>query len=746
MSPTKTAKLHFLDHWRVIRVRLGLVVLIFLLVVITVGVITYFTPKEYMSFATIEVEPNMQPVRIFADSPAAEDTAVADPKFTKTQFEIITRKGVLYPVIQRLELEKRWAKEGQPLTREQAYNKLKGMLQLTEVRATNLIQIDVYSTDPYEAALLANTVSTEYMEQRISEAQGMIEKGLDQMRDEVAQKEKAVNDAYAEASRLRTEAGIIDPNPDSFDSGSRVEDSSVLTNQEKVNDARSQMAKLKSKVEQLDHLTSDDLMRVEGLLDLNDPILEQKLPLYQNAVAEKAKLLNSGLGHNHPDVKAIQAQIDTIEHQLRQQIDSVRRGLVAQVAIGQNSLQSMEQNLANSQVAQQEKKTASAQYLDAKYRYLQERKLLEQAKTRLSSETMERTMPQKPAAIRDQAEPASKPSRPKVGLNMILGVLAGIVLGIAFAYFLEYLDTSVRTMEDVERLLNLPVLGIVPRGIKLLPETGEDTPDAEAYRIMQTGVDIARRKIEVSVITVVSGGPSEGKSTTACNLATSFARSGLLTLIVDGDLRRPVQHRLFNLDNRIGLAEFLRSQAELEAIIQTTEVPFLSVMTSGEHRYGVFGLLKSARMRELVKRVKGQFDVVIFDCPPILGLSDASALSELAEGAIIVTQHRKFPKSMLVRVKAALQTIGTPCLGVVLNQVDVRYDDTYRYYTRYGNYYYQDRNSRVKSRELVGAAPGTEGKSPGTPSANGSDTASQTRQRSKRLVERSPEDFTDDVY
>jgi polysaccharide biosynthesis transport protein len=739
MSPTKTAKLHFLDHWRVVRVRLGLVVLIFLLVVITVGVITYFTPREYMSFATIEVEPNMQPVRIFADSVSTEETAVADPKFTKTQFEIIMRKGVLYPVIQRLELEKRWAREGQPLTREQAYGKLQGMLQLTEVRNTNLIQIDVYSTDPYEASLLANTVATEYMEQRISEAQAIIEKGLDQMRDEVAQKERAVNDAYAEASRLRTEAGIIDPNPDSFDAGSRVEDSSVLTNQEKVNDSRSQIAKLKSKVEQLDHLTSDDLMRVEGMLELNDPILEQKLPLYQNAVAERAKLLNSGLGHNHPDVKAIQAQIDTIERQLRQQIDSVRRGLVAEVTISENSLQTMEKNLANSQVAQQEKKTASAQYLDAKYRYLQERKLLEQAKTRLSAETMERTMPQKPAAIRDQAEPASKPSRPKVGLNMILGVIAGLVLGIAFAYFLEYLDTSVRTMEDVERLLSLPVLGVVPRGIKLLPETGEDTPDAEAYRIMQTGVDIARRKIDVSVITVVSGGPSEGKSTTVCNLATSYARSGLLTLIIDGDLRRPVQHKLFNLDNRVGLAEFLRSQAELESMIQATEVPFLSVITSGEHRNGVFGLLKSGRMRDLVKTLKGQFDVILFDCPPILGLSDASALSELAEAAIIVTQHRKFPKSMLVRVKGALQTIETPCLGVVLNQVDVRYDDTYRYYTRYGNYYYQDRNSKRKSRELVGAGSGTDAKSARTPSPNGS-------QPNKHAADRSSEDFTDDVY
>jgi capsular exopolysaccharide synthesis family protein len=322
---------------------------------------------------------------------------------------------------------------------------------------------------------------------------------------------------------------------------------------------------------------------------------------------------------------------------------------------------------------------------------------------------------------------------------MILGVTAGLVLGIAFAYFLEYLDTSVRTMEDVERLLNLPVLGVVPRGIKLLPETGEDTPDAEAYRIMQTGVDIARRKIDASVITVLSGGPSEGKSTTVCNLGTSYARSGLLTLIVDGDLRRPVQHKLFNLDNRVGLSEFLRSQTELESMIQATEVPFLSVITSGEHRNGIFGLLKSGRMHELVKRVKGQFDVIIFDCPPILGLSDASALSELAEAAIIVTQHRKFPKSMLVRVKGALQTIETACLGVVLNQVDVRYDDTYRYYTRYGNYYYQDRNSKRKSRELVGAEQGTEAKSAGTTSANGS-------QPHKRAPERSSEDFTDDVY
>jgi capsular exopolysaccharide synthesis family protein len=684
MNTAQEAKLHFLDYWRVIRIRLGLVALIFLLVVITVGVTTFLMPKEYLSFATIEVEPDMNTLRIFANSSATE---VNDPKFTQTQFQIITRKGVLYPVIQRLDLQKRWARQGEPLSLEAAFNKLHSMLQLAEVRNTNLIQISVYSTDPQESALLANTIAQQYMEQRISESQTIISKGLDQLRDEVAQKERAVSDAYTKASRLRTEAGIIDPNPDSFDSSGRVEDSSVLSNQEKVNDSRSQIATLRSRVEALDRLKSDDLMRAAGQLNLNDPIVEEKLPVYQTAVSEKARLLSSGLGHNHPDVKAIQAQIDTIEQQLRQQIDSIRKGMLTQLAIAENSLKSMEGNLTTSQNAQQEKKTASAQYLDAKYRYLQERKLLETAKTRLSSETMERTMPQTPATIRDHAEPPTFPSRPKVILNLFLGVVAGLVLGIGFAFFLEYLDTSVKTMDEVEKLLDLPVLAVIPKRIHVLPQTTEDSPDAEAYRILKTNVDFARQKIDASLISVVSGGPSEGKSTTVCNLGTIYAASGQQTLIIDSDLRRPAQHRLFDLDNRVGLSEYLNGKADLDAVIQVGPTPNLSVITSGGGTNSTVSLLNSDKMRELVDAVKGWFDLVLFDCPPILGVSDALVVSALVEGSIIVAQHRKFPRSILVRVKTALQNTGTKPLGVVLNNVDVRHDENYEYYTSYSQYY-----------------------------------------------------------
>jgi polysaccharide biosynthesis transport protein len=178
-------------------------------------------------------------------------------------------------------------------------------------------------------------------------------------------------------------------------------------------------------------------------------------------------------------------------------------------------------------------------------------------------------------------------------------------------------------------------------------------------------------------------------------LATAYAAAGQKTLLIDSDLRRPAQHELFNLDNRVGLSEYLRGEVSLDDMIQACHLPNLFVITSGTDSSSVVSMLNSDKMHELVDRMKEWFDVVIFDCPPILGVSDALLVSALAEGSLIVAQHRKFPRSMLIRVKGALQGIGTKCLGVVLNNVDVKQDNTYQYYTSYSQYY---SNSRSKSK------------------------------------------------
>ena len=694
MNHSQDIKLHFLDYWRIVRVRLGLVFLAFLLVSGAGAVITFFMPREYSSFATIELQPDMTSVRIFENQPGASNNPIYDPKFVPTQFQIITRKGVLYPVIDQLDLQKKWALKEQILPKEIAYNKLKHNLSLQEIRNTNLIEIKVFSVDPAEAALLANTIAQVYMDQRIAEQQNIVAKGLEQLQDDVKQKEKDVNDAYAEASKLRTEFGIVDPNPDTLDNSTRVEDSSVLTNQAKVDQAQAEVATLRSRVEQLNRLKRDDLMRAAGLLNLNDPIIEQKLPLYMAAQAEKARLLDSGLGKNHPDVKAQQAQIDVLERQLSEQIDSIVQGLEAQLKIAENTLKAMQQNLASTQEQQEEKKTAGVQYMDAKYRYVQERKLLEAAKSRLNTESMERTMPQRSAAIRDRAEPALFPSRPKVLLNVVLSAFAGVVLGIGLAFFVEYLDTSVKTMEGVEQVLELPVLGIIPKGTRLLTNIGEDSFDAEAYCALGTNLEFRWNNAGARTIAVVSGGASEGKSTTACNLAITFAAAGQRTLIVDADMRRPSQHQLLDLDNRIGLSDYLSGCADLRALIQPTSVANLYFLPSGSRRANVVNLLKSKRMHDLAKSVKSEFDVVLFDCTPMLGVSDAAVITTLVDATLLVVQPGRFPRSMLVRLKNLLASRNATVLGIALNNVDVRYDQQYRFYTTYRDYYGQSTDGR----------------------------------------------------
>jgi len=283
-------------------------------------------------------------------------------------------------------------------------------------------------------------------------------------------------------------------------------------------------------------------------------------------------------------------------------------------------------------------------------------------------------------------------------LNILLGVVVGLVFGVGLAFFIEYLDTSVKTMEDVETFLQVPVLAVIPKNISLLINDADDNPDAEAYRIMRTNIEFNRKSPDANTITIISGGAGEGKSTTLINLAYTFAKGGYTTLVVDADLRRPSQHRLFGIENEAGLSDYLTTELDLEEVVHLTKVDNLYLMTSGQLPNDAVGILNSQRMVELIEEVKGRFDIIFFDSPPILGVSDASVLSSAMDLTIIVVQHRRFPRAMLQRVKQAVANVGGTILGVVLNNVDVRHDQHYEYYTSYYNYYHKGgKNDRRKA-------------------------------------------------
>jgi succinoglycan biosynthesis transport protein ExoP len=701
-SAVQEAKLHFLDYWRVIRLRLPIIILAFLLVVVTAGVTTYFMPRIFQSNVIIEVEQNEQKIRIFGDG--YQGGMGMDPRFATTQFQIIQRKEMLYPVIDSMNLLQKWGDAYGVRTKEQAYFKLRGMIDVREVRNTNLLQISVESTDPQEASDLANTIAQEYQRKRIEDQQKTLSRSLSTLEEEVEKQRRKVDEASNKMGRLRSELGIVDLNPDSMEDPLSAQHS-VLVNQEAlVSEARLKASTLRAKYEEIEKLTGDELMRSLPTLEIQDQTIQQVLPLYQEISSELARALQSGLGARHPTILSLRAKKATYEQQLNDQVSSIRRTLAANLEITDRSLKVLEDELERMRTDQRDSKTRNAEYANAKNDYIQAKKVLESAELRLSTETMQRSMPMSPARIWERAEPAAGPSKPKVFLNMALAVAVGVIVGVGLAFFLEYLDTSVKTMEDVENFLQVPVLAVVPKNIALLVKNPDSMADAEAYRIFRTNIEFNRPSPDANTITCVSGGAGEGKSTTLANLAYTFAQGGYNTLVVDADLRRPTQHKMFEVDGDRGLTDFLTTDLDLEDVVLETKIPNLYILPSGKLPYDAVGVLNSQRMIDLVAQVKNRFDIVFFDSPPILGVSDASVLVRALDLTIIVVQHRRFPRAMLQRVKQAVQNVGGHILGVVLNNVDVRHDQYYEYYTNYYNYYYYASPNR---EQMVGGPQST---------------------------------------
>jgi capsular exopolysaccharide synthesis family protein len=326
-------------------------------------------------------------------------------------------------------------------------------------------------------------------------------------------------------------------------------------------------------------------------------------------------------------------------------------------------------------------------YTQAKEQYEQARAMLSSMKIKQQMARVLLKMPRDPITLHERPKKANAPVFPNFTMNLLLGAGVGLIFGIGIAFMLEHLDTSVKSLEDVERYLQVPVLAVIPKDVGVLHKQSGMSPDAEAYRILRTNIEFNRKNPDDNSITVVSGGAGEGKSTTLVNLAYVCAQGGYTTLMIDADLRRPRLHTFFDINNSVGLTNYLTTDIALEDVILQTPVDNLYFMPSGILPADAAGILNSRRMSELLQDVKQRFDLVLVDSPPILGVSDAAVLASEVDLTMVVVQHRKLPRNMLMRVKQAVENVGGQVIGVVLNNVDVRSDSQYQYYTSYYTYY-----------------------------------------------------------
>ncbi|MBU8854001.1 CpsD/CapB family tyrosine-protein kinase [Bacillus sp. FJAT-26377] len=215
---------------------------------------------------------------------------------------------------------------------------------------------------------------------------------------------------------------------------------------------------------------------------------------------------------------------------------------------------------------------------------------------------------------------------------------------------------------------------------RLLAHNSPKDPVAEQYRTIRTNIQFSNVDQDIKTIVLTSSGAEEGKSTTSSNLATVYAQQGLNVLLIDADLRKPTGHYTFRLENHIGLTNVLTRQSTLAQAVQESEIPHLSVLTSGPIPPNPSELLASAQMAELLKEMKQQFDMIIFDTPPILAVADAQILANQVDGTILVVSSGKTEKDAALKSKELLSNAQGKLLGVVLNNRKVEEGNYYYYY------------------------------------------------------------------
>jgi non-specific protein-tyrosine kinase len=308
----------------------------------------------------------------------------------------------------------------------------------------------------------------------------------------------------------------------------------------------------------------------------------------------------------------------------------------------------------------------------------------------------------------EPARAADNPARPKTLLNVLLGTMVGLLLAVGVVVLRDYLDDTVKSADEVERLLDASALGLIStitgpaQGAHLVTKLSSRGAIAEAYRVLSMNVDFSTVDGAIRTLLITSGGPGEGKSTTASNLALTMAQMGKQVILVDADLRKPALGRYFGLPNVGGVTNaLLDKNSHVADYLMPTGVDNLRLLPSGPIPPNSAKLLGSQRMLDLIEELRGLADIIIFDSPPALVLADSALLARACDAALLVIRAGATTATSAKKTQERLLQAGTRVIGFVLNRVSVR-DSSYYY----AAYYTDDQPQKKNASGGPGASSG----------------------------------------
>ena len=588
--------------------------------------------------------------------------------------------------------EKKEEDENEPVippSYELLLKRVSGDVSVSPIRLSRLVDVSVESPNRNEAALIANTIISKFLEQDNNRKRGKLTNAVDFLQTEAANLSDKVRDNFGALLTYKMENDII-----SLEESQNVTLQALIQAQSDYDTAHSREVSAAAEAVEAARVfeeTGNYGTIPNVAIDTEVRKIRGDLAL---AEAELAELLKRYLD-KHPKVIEKRGKIESLNEGMASSERRIFDSILTKAHLAEAMALSLQGVLTIRKSEQQGMNQKGIQYYAFEREAKQSETLYNLALQRLKeTELQEKDIIQNMHVV-DLATAQMAPIKPKKMLTLFLGIVGGLGAGFGLAFFVNFLDDSIKSQEDVESYLKLPFLGYIPN-IKTTSVIERDlqshlhpqSNSAESFRTIRAAISLSQRAGDLHVIAVTSTIPSEGKSLVASNHAIVMAQTGVKTLLVDFDLRRPSVHKAFQLQSPRGLSSYLLGKVDsIEEIVHHTEVPNLDVICCGAVPNNPSELAGSQRMKDFIEEVRSKYDKVMFDCPPVSAVSDPLMIAAATDGIIFVSKFNKVRREHARKTVQRIQDAGINIVGVCINDLDFEGKDSYYY----SYYYYQNR-------------------------------------------------------
>jgi polysaccharide biosynthesis transport protein len=720
---------HLLHYWNVIRKRWKVAFAILAVVMTGTFLASYFSKPLYLSKIRIQIERESNNVTI-------EDIfgiAASEQEFLQTQYVLLQSRGLAQRVVDDHKLYNdpelypqgvagKTPQEIQGI-REGIAGRLLGGISVEPVRGTSLVDISYVGGSPRLAQKIADAWGESFMRMNIAKKLDAVQQAESFLNMQIATVQADLESSRHDLQEYGRSRGII-----SMGEGSNSDD--VVMS--KLGQLNRDLTTAQQVVFQREAALGAVQRTAPDAIASSDPMvqrLNQDLSLVQREYSDKLSTMKEG----HPEMKRLANTIDktraardlAVRQAYNKQVEAARADYTAAVS-QKNSIESA----YNQQRGEAQRMNVdSARYFDLRMGVDTKQTLLATLQKQLSETQVAARLRGSATSNVHWVDHAPVGQRHNLSMkkNLQSAFPLGTILGFAAIFFLEYMDRSVKTPEELESLTHFASLGVIPStgsmsarqagygaeygralprlravetadkpaGVELIPHTDARSPVSEAYRAFRTSLLLASAT-SPKVIVITSSFAREGKTTTSVNLATVLAQMGKPVLLVDADLRRPRLQKVFTGKMNLGLVNYLAASIPFDDVVQPTEVPNLSVVLSGPIPPNPSELLASDRMKHLIQDVRSKYAYVIFDSPPVLAVTDAIVLAASADGVVLCVHGGQTPRELVQRSAEKLRQANIPVLGAILNNLDLhQYGYTYR--KSYYDYYESSDEEKAES-------------------------------------------------